>query len=126
MAAQIPAAAGGGLAEPQEARETRLKSLVPPLCLWHGSEPGPGPMSWRELERLVRDGEGRPEVRMGLRSCRNDVELLLRARQLGYRITRVDLQQAWQEHQLELEQQQALSQAADPSGGAGKGCRASC
>ena len=52
--------------------------------------------------------------------------MLLRARQLGYRITRVDLQQAWQEHQLELEQQQALSQAADPSGGAGKGCRASC
>ena len=83
-------------------------------------------MSWRELERLVRDGEGRPEVRTGLRGCRNDVELLLRARQLGYRITRVDLQQAWQEHQLELEQQQALSQAADPSGGAGKGCRASC
>ena len=83
-------------------------------------------MSWRELERLVRDGESRPEVRTGLRSCRNDVELLLRARQLGYRITRVDLQQAWQEHQLELEQQQALSQAADPSGGAGKGCRASC
>jgi hypothetical protein len=83
-------------------------------------------MSWRELERLVRDGEGRPEVRMGLRGCRNDVELLLRARKLGYRITRVDLQQAWQEHQLELEQQQALSQAAHPSGAAGKGRRASC
>ncbi len=83
-------------------------------------------MSWRELERLVRDGEGRPEVRMGLRGCRNDVELLLRARKLGYRITRVDLQQAWQEHQLELEQQQALCQAAHPSGAAGKGRRASC
>jgi hypothetical protein len=83
-------------------------------------------MSWRELERLVRDGEARPEVRMGLRGCRNDVELLLRARKLGYRITRVDLQQAWQEHQLELEQQQALCQAARPSGAAGKGRRASC
>lgn len=126
MAAQIPAAAGRGLAEPQEARETRLQTLVPPLGLWHGSEPGPGPMSWHELERLVRDGEGRPEVRMGLRGCRNDVELLLRARKLGYRITRVDLQQAWQEHQLELEQQQALRQAAHPSGAAGKGRRASC
>jgi len=54
------------------------------------------------------------------------VELLLRARKLGYRITRVDLQQAWQEHQLELEQQQALCQAARPSGAAGKGRRASC
>jgi len=54
------------------------------------------------------------------------VDLLLRARKLGYRITRVDLQQAWQEHQLELEQQQALSQAAHPSGAAGKGRRASC
>jgi len=63
---------------------------------------------------------------MGLRGCRNDVELLLRARKLGYRITRVDLQQAWQELQLELEQQQALSQAAHPSGAAGKGSRASC
>ena len=64
---------------------------------------------------------------MGLRGCRNDVELLLRARKLGYRITRVDLQQAWQEHQLELQQQQqALSQAAHPSGAAGKGRRASC
>lgn len=63
---------------------------------------------------------------MGLRGCRNDVELLLRARKLGYRITRVDLQQAWQEHQLELERQQALSQPAHPSGAAGKGRRASC
>ena len=76
-------------------------------------------MSWRELERLVRDGETRTEIRRALSGCRNDVELLLRSRRLGYRITRVDLQQAWLEHQVELEQQPERLQA-------GKGRRASC
>jgi hypothetical protein len=61
-------------------------------------------MSWCELERLVGDGETRPEIRRALSGCRNDVELLLRSRRLGYRITRFDLQRAWLEHQQELQQ----------------------
>jgi hypothetical protein len=83
-------------------------------------------MSWSELERLVEDAESQGDLRRALRHCRSRKELILASRRLGYRITRVDLQQAWQEHQLELEQQQALCQAARPSGAAGKGRRASC
>jgi hypothetical protein len=59
-------------------------------------------MSWCELERLVQEAESRPVIRQALRGCGDDAELLLRARQLGYRITRVDLQRAWLEHQQEL------------------------
>ena len=75
-------------------------------------------MSWRELERLVRDAERQVSLRRALRGCRDEAELLLRARCRGYRVTRVDLQLAWQrheqEHQLRREQ---------PSG---KGGRATC
>lgn len=56
-------------------------------------------MSWSELERLVRDGERPGLVRRQLRGCRDDADLLLRARCLGYRITRVDLQRALLQHQ---------------------------
>ena len=60
-------------------------------------------MSWCELERLVQEAELRPSIRQVLRGCGDDAELLLRARRLGYRITRVDLQRAWLEHQQELQ-----------------------
>ncbi len=60
-------------------------------------------MSWQELERLVVDAEARPSLRLALRSCRDDNALILQARQLGYRITRVDLQQAWLQHRQDEE-----------------------
>jgi hypothetical protein len=60
-------------------------------------------MSWQELERLVVDAETRPHLRHLLRRCRDDNGLLLQARLLGYRITRVDLQQAWLQHRQDEE-----------------------
>ncbi len=53
-------------------------------------------MSWSELERLVQEAENDGVIRRALRHCRSRRELVLAARRLGYRITRVDLQQAWQ------------------------------
>ena len=53
-------------------------------------------MSWSELERLVDEAETDAEIRQGLRHCRSSAELLLATRRLGFRITRVDLQRAWQ------------------------------
>ncbi|QCH13856.1 Nif11 family protein [Synechococcus sp. CB0101] len=63
-------------------------------------------MSWSELERLVCDAEADAAMQRALRHCRSRKELILAARRLGYRITRLDLQRAWQEHQaLEAEAQ---------------------
>ena len=59
---------------------------------------GESPMVWSELERLVEDAESDEAVRRALRHCRSRSELVLAARQLGYRITRVDLRQAWTLH----------------------------
>jgi hypothetical protein len=57
-------------------------------------------MSWSELERLVEEAETDGVIRRGLRHCRSSRELLLAARRLGFRVTRVDLQRAWQlQHQ---------------------------
>ena len=56
-------------------------------------------MSWVELERLVEDAEGRPELRALLRTCQTSPQLVLLARQLGYHITRVDLARARELHQ---------------------------
>ncbi|WP_216904125.1 Nif11-like leader peptide family natural product precursor [Synechococcus sp. CCY 9618] len=56
-------------------------------------------MSWSELERLVEEAETDEVIRRGLRHCRSSPELLLAARRLGFRVTRVDLQRAWQLHQ---------------------------
>jgi hypothetical protein len=53
-------------------------------------------MSWSELERLVDEAETDEVIRRVLRHCRSSAELLLAARRLGFRITRVDLQRAWQ------------------------------
>jgi hypothetical protein len=55
-------------------------------------------MSWPELKRLVTDAEASQELRRSLRRCRSREELLLAARQLGYRVTRIDLQNAWIAH----------------------------
>ncbi|MBD2549904.1 Nif11 family protein [Microcystis elabens FACHB-917] len=53
-------------------------------------------MSWSELERLVEEAETDEVIRRGLRHCRSCQELILAARRLGYRVTRVDLHRAWQ------------------------------
>lgn len=63
-------------------------------------------MSWRELERLVHDAERQAPLRQALRCCQGTEQLLLRARTLGYRITRVDLQRAVLDHQQQLLQRQ--------------------
>jgi len=69
-------------------------------------DPKQGAMSWSELERLVQEGEADAALRRALKHCRSTQELVLAARRLGYRITRVDLQRAWQE-----ERQETMGQA---------------
>ena len=61
-------------------------------------------MSWSELERFVDDVEADSALQRALKHCRSRKELILAARRLGYRITRIDLKRAWQEEQRELEQ----------------------
>jgi predicted ribosomally synthesized peptide with nif11-like leader len=65
-------------------------------------------MSWSELERFVDEVEADVSLQRALKHCRSRKELILAARRLGYRITRFDLQRAWQEEQLE---HQAAAQA---------------
>ena len=55
-------------------------------------------MSWSDLERLVADAESSPELQQVLRQCHSRQELLRTARQLGYRVTKGDLLNAWLEH----------------------------
>ena len=62
-------------------------------------------MSWSELERFVEELEADAALRRALKHCRSRQELILAARRLGFRITRMDLQRAWQEEQLENERQ---------------------
>ncbi|MCP9793380.1 Nif11-like leader peptide family natural product precursor [Vulcanococcus limneticus Candia 3F8] len=57
-------------------------------------------MSWSELERLVADAEVERDLRSVLHHCRSRRELILLARRMGYRISRLDLQRAQAEHQL--------------------------
>lgn len=38
-----------------------------------------------------------PSLRRSLKGCRSQEELILAARSLGYRISRMDLQRAWEE-----------------------------
>ncbi|MEB3234651.1 MAG: Nif11 family protein, partial [Cyanobacteriota bacterium] len=64
-------------------------------------------MSWSELERLVDEAEADTEIRSALRHCRSRDELVLAARRLGYRVTRIDLVRAWQEHQWQREERSA-------------------
>ena len=58
-------------------------------------------MSWSELERLVDQAEANPSLRRSLKDCRSTPELILAARRLGYRITRIDLQRAWEQDRQE-------------------------
>ena len=62
-------------------------------------------MSWSELERLVDQAEANPSLRRSLKGCRSTTELILAARHLGYRITRVDLQRAWEEERQDYKRQ---------------------
>jgi hypothetical protein len=62
-------------------------------------------MSWLELERLVEDAEKEPQLAQALRHCRSNPELVLAARRLGYRVTRVDLEQARHADKKEHKQQ---------------------
>jgi len=70
-----------------------------------GADPGTCAMSWSELERLVEDAESQRDLQRSLRHCRSRKELILAARRLGYRITRMDLQRAWLEEQAETDGQ---------------------
>jgi hypothetical protein len=54
-------------------------------------------MSLSELERLVGEAEADASLRQALRRCGSERQLILTARQLGFRITRLDLQRAWQQ-----------------------------
>ncbi len=66
-------------------------------------------MSWSELERFVSEVEADPFLQRALKHCRSRKELILAARRLGYRITRMDLQRAWQEEQAEQAQHEQLA-----------------
>jgi predicted ribosomally synthesized peptide with nif11-like leader len=56
-------------------------------------------MSWSELERFVAEVEADVALQRALRHCRSRKELILASRRLGYRITRIDLQRAWEDEQ---------------------------
>jgi hypothetical protein len=62
-------------------------------------------MSWSELERLVDQAEADIALRRSLKGCRSTPELILAARRLGYRITRIDLQRAWEEERQEYQRE---------------------
>ena len=64
-----------------------------------------GAMSWSELERLVEEAEAQPSLQRSLKDCRSTPELILAARRLGYRITRMDLQRAWEEERQEYQRE---------------------
>jgi hypothetical protein len=74
-------------------------------------------MSWSDLERLVADAESSPALQQVLRQCHSRQELLRTARQLGYRLTRADLQNAWLEHHNAGEVQGADSTDLRAAGG---------
>ena len=62
-------------------------------------------MSWSELERFVDDVEADTALQRALKHCRSRKELILAGRRLGYRITRIDLQRAWQEELAEKQRE---------------------
>ena len=73
-------------------------------------------MSWSELERFVDDVEADAALQRALKHCRSRKVLILAARRLGYRITRMDLQRAWQEEQREHGQEaHGCHQRASPA-----------
>ena len=62
-------------------------------------------MSWSELERLVDEAEVDACLRRSLKGCFSTPELILAARRLGYRITRLVLQRAWEQERQEYQRQ---------------------
>ena len=60
-------------------------------------------MSWSELERIVYQAEVDAGLRRSLKGCRSTPKLILAARRLGYRITRIDLQRAWEQKRREYQ-----------------------
>ena len=62
-------------------------------------------MSWSDLERLVDEAEAQPSLRRSLKNCRSTPELILAARRLGYRITRIDLQRAWEQERQDYQRE---------------------
>jgi len=68
-------------------------------------DPTRGAMSWSELERLVQEGEADAALRRALKHCRSTPELILAARRLGFRITRMDLQRDWEVERQEYQRE---------------------
>ena len=95
---RVAAASAKGLDEAQRCNVLRGTWFQPPS---HANVRGTGAkgMSWPELERLVADAEASQDLKHSLRHCRSPQDLLLAARRQGYRVTRIDLQNAWLEHQ---------------------------
>jgi hypothetical protein len=58
-------------------------------------------MTWSELERFVLEAESDAAMRRSLKHCRSELELVLAARRLGYRLTRRDLREAREEDRRE-------------------------
>ncbi len=58
-------------------------------------------MSWSELERLVDQAETDIALRRSLKDCGTQQELILAARRLAYRITRMVLERAQEEERQE-------------------------
>ena len=54
----------------------------------------------------MADAESSPALQQVLSQCHSRQELLRTARQLGYRLTRADLQNAWLEHHNTAEPQE--------------------
>ena len=79
-----------------------------PVAVGRLRDLGVHPMSWPELERFVADVEADPALQRALKHCRSRKELILAARRLGYCITRMDLQRALQEEQVEAGEQRQV------------------
>jgi predicted ribosomally synthesized peptide with nif11-like leader len=58
-------------------------------------------MTWSELERFVQEAESDAVMRRSLKHCRSELELVMAARRLGYRLTRRDLHEAREEDRRE-------------------------
>ena len=87
------------------------------MSSWHGELPlGPDAVSLSELERLVGEAEADASLRQALRRCSSRQQLILTARRRGYRITRLDLQRAWQQEQQQEKQERSRTCAAGVRG----------
>ena len=77
-------------------------------------------MSLSELERLVAEAEATASLRRNLRRCSSRQQMIQTARRLGYRITGMDLQRAWQMEQQEQQHCTETTAAASRGGGIGR------